>query len=129
MKSLLGTTCRALAAGFLICLPPALLAQSTSFTYQGRLSQSGEAADGRFDFEVQLFDGPDAPANPIGKDILVERVQVTEGLFVLNLDFGGGVFTGEPRYLEIKVRPNRGLLDWVTLSEIYFINLTAYFIL
>ena len=40
---------------------------------------------------------------------------MTNGLFTVALDSGGGIFTGNPRWLELGVRPNGGE-DFTTLS-------------
>src|SRR5438045_416637 len=55
---------RSLASAFcllVIVLWPALaFAQTTSFTYQGRFTDSGTAASGTYDMQFKLFDSPSA---------------------------------------------------------------------
>jgi hypothetical protein len=86
-------------------LPATAVAQSTEFTYQGRLTDASAPADGSFDFELRLFDVP------TGGTALatVERtgVPVVLGLFTVPVDFGDQ-WTGAARFLEIGVRPAGG---------------------
>jgi hypothetical protein len=79
-------------------------AQSTAFTYHGRLNNNGAAVTGDYDMQFSVYDaevgnglvaGP-VPANTVG---------VINGLFTARVDFGAGVFTGAPRWLEVSVRP------------------------
>ncbi len=73
----------------------------STFTYQGQLQQSDRPADGVFDLEFRLYDGPDPlSATQLGVDAKND-VAVTYGLFTVTLDFGGGQFDGDARWLEI----------------------------
>jgi hypothetical protein len=91
----------------LLGAPARAHAQSTAFTYHGRLSDSGIAVTGAYDFQFTIFDSSGgtgiiaalAPVNNLG---------VTNGLFTTRLDPGAGVFTGPGRWLEIRVRPSSG---------------------
>lgn len=77
---------------------------STAFEYQGVLRESGQNANGSYDFEFHLYDGGDpATATWLGQ-VAVEDVLVSGGLFAATLDFGQAVFAGEERWLEIHVR-------------------------
>ncbi len=80
------------------------LAQTTSFTYQGKLSDSGAPANGVFDFQFKLFDLLAGGAQQ-GATLSLNDVTVTDGIFTLQLDFGPGVFPNANRFLEIAVRP------------------------
>jgi hypothetical protein len=90
----------------LVAAPVALHGQSpvgTAFTYQGRLTESGGPATGAYDFEFSLYDDPEygsVVAGPLEK--LAQ--EVTYGLFTATLDFGPA-FSGEARWLEVRVRP------------------------
>jgi hypothetical protein len=86
----------------------------TAFTYQGQLQQNGIPANGSCDMKFTLFDGDTVGAGQIGSTQPAAAVNVTNGLFTVPLDFGGGVFTGADRYLEIQVRCGSG--SYVTLS-------------
>ena len=71
----------------------------TAFTYQGRLDINQTPASGPFDFNFDLYDaiseGTFIAAATVG------NVDVVDGLFTVQLDFGNNAFTGEPRYLEV----------------------------
>ncbi len=82
-----------------------LLAQSTRFNYQGRLSSNGTPANGTYDVTFSLFDAANS-GSPVGGIILTSTVPVVDGVFSTSLDFGGGVFTGPARWLELSVRTN-----------------------
>ena len=105
------------AMGLMVC--PAELtgaaAMGTAFTYQGRLIDSNGVAEGLFDFEFRLFDDPCTGAQQ-GGTFYVDDLDVIEGYFTVQLDFGGGVFAGDARWLQIGVRPfdSKGSFDILT---------------
>jgi hypothetical protein len=74
------------------------------FTYQGFLAQNGVPANGVYDLEFHLRDAASG-SNEVGTPVTLDNVFITNGLFSVNLDFGPGVFTGEPRWLGMAVRP------------------------
>ena len=76
----------------------------TAFTYQGRLIDSSTAADGEYDFEFELYDAPFA-GGQLGSTIDVNDLDVIDGYFTVELDFGSDVFDGNAVWLEIGVRP------------------------
>src|SRR6516225_899524 len=80
-------------------------AQGTAFTYQGKLQSGGLQANGTYDLNLSVFDAPAAGTLIAGPAIL-SGVPVTNGLFTVTVDFGGGVFTGAARWLDIGVRTN-----------------------
>ncbi|HET8678167.1 MAG TPA: hypothetical protein VFO63_20360, partial [Blastocatellia bacterium] len=81
-------------------------AQTSAFTYQGRLTDSANPADGIFDMQFKLFDTATVGTGiQQGATITKGTVQVTNGVFDVELDFGAGVFTGAGRFLEISLRP------------------------
>src|SRR6187455_3120507 len=80
--------------------------QISAFTYQGRLTDAGNAASGVFDMQFKLFDSAAAGAGvQQGGTIANSAVQVANGVFTVTLDFGAGVFNGSPRFIEVGVRP------------------------
>jgi hypothetical protein len=96
------------ACGSLICSGTAQ-AQTTAFTYQGRLTDAGSPADGQYDFQFKLFDTPDVgTGTQFGPTVTLPSVTVGAGLFTVPLDFGAGVFPGATRFLEIAVKPAGG---------------------
>jgi hypothetical protein len=95
----------------------AAYAQGTAFTYQGRLTDSDNPADGVFDMQFKLFDTPTTGTGaPQGSTITNPTVQVTNGVFAVELDFGAGVFTGAARFLEIGIRPAGSADPYTVLS-------------
>lgn len=105
----------------LICSPNASRAQSTAFSYQGRLNVLGSPANGSYDLTFALFDGGNAQ---VGSTITNLSVQISNGLLMATLDFGSQ-FNGQDRWLEISVRTNGGL-SFVTLSPRQPISATPY---
>ncbi len=82
-------------------------AQTTAFKYQGKLNDGGTAASGSYLLQFRLFDAPSG-GTQIGSTISDLNVNVVEGIFAAQLDFGTSPFTGAGRYLEISVRRNAG---------------------
>src|SRR2546427_1797951 len=80
-------------------------AQTSSFSYQGRLTDGGTAANGNYDFQCALFDSPTG-VNLVGVPQTINPVAVNDGVFVVTLDFGPVVYTGADRFLEIDIRPS-----------------------
>lgn len=71
-------------------------------TYQGRLDDDGQAADGPADMRFALYD---APSGGVQVGVLAELpgVDVNEGVFSVELPFGGADFGAAPRWLEVSV--------------------------
>lgn len=82
---------------------------NTSLTYQGRLLDAAGAAEGVYDVQFKLYDAADAGAQQ-GSTNTMNDVAILGGYFTAVLDFGSDVFNGDPRWLEIGVRPG-GLAD------------------
>jgi hypothetical protein len=82
-------------------------AQTTTFSYQGKLTDTGTAANGSYQMQFKLFDAL-AGGNQIGVTISDVAVTANQGIFSVKLDFGAAVFTGADRFLEIAVRRNSG---------------------
>ncbi len=79
--------------------------QTAQFTYQGRLTDAGNPATGMYDFQFKLFDSTDFVTGiQQGPTLTRFAVEVTNGVFGVQLDFGAGVFDGSPRFLEISLR-------------------------
>ena len=80
---------------------------TTAFTYQGRLIDAGDIADGLYDLQFRLFDDPNIVlGNQIGDDVNVPDMDVIDGYFTVLLDFNDvRAFNGGGRWLEIGVRP------------------------
>jgi trimeric autotransporter adhesin len=86
----------------------------TAFTYTGRLNDGGTLTTGLYDFKLSLYDAESGPIQ-IGSTLNKTDVGVTNGLFMVALDFGAGIFAGNARWLEIEVKTN-GAADFTLLS-------------
>jgi hypothetical protein len=82
--------------------PTPVNAQSSAFTYQGRLSDQGSGPiTGTCDFWFSLYDTPTGQ-NQIGPTLERDSVLLKDGYFTIgDLDFGSDAFPGDERYLEI----------------------------
>lgn len=89
-----------------LCATTQLTAQSTSFTYQGRLESSGTPVNGSYDLRFALFDAFTSGAQQ-GSTLTNAATAVSNGLFTVALDFGNQ-FPGADRWFEIAVRTNGG---------------------
>jgi hypothetical protein len=74
--------------------------QTSSFTYQGKLTDNSLAANGTYQMQFGLYD---ASSTQLGSTITVPSVQVANGIFTVTLDFGPGAFPGPPRFLQVGV--------------------------
>src|SRR5258707_4687967 len=93
-------SCFFLALGLLVISTSAILAQTTSFTYQGRLTDSGTPATGNYDLQFILFDNV-AGGTQIGTPQTIPNIAVSAGIFTVQLNFGANAFSGTSRFLEI----------------------------
>jgi hypothetical protein len=90
-------------------------ALGTAFTYQGRLTDGGDLANGTYDFEFKLYNAASG-GGQVASTITKGDVTVTDGLFTVELDFGSGAFTGDARWLEIGVRAGSSAGAYTTLT-------------
>jgi len=99
----------------------------TAWTYQGRLMDANSPADGRYDFQFKLYYGPTDP-NQVGGTDDVNDIDVIDGYFTAELDFGSSVFDGNSVWLQIDVRPgdSNDPNAFVTLSPRQEVTPTPY---
>jgi len=102
------TLTRAFALALLLTLSLQIsaFAQSTAFTYQGRLTDGADLANGAYDLRFALYDTASVGAQQGGL-ITNTATAVSNGLFIVTLDFGNQ-FPGTNRWLEIAARTNGG---------------------
>jgi len=100
-----------------------IIAQGTSFTYQGRLSNNGGPASGNYDLTFKLFNASSS-GSQVGSTITASGIIISNGLFTTTLDFGG-VFNGSSYWLELGVRTN-GAVSFTTLSPRQPLTPTPY---
>jgi hypothetical protein len=98
-------------------------AQSTEFTYQGRLLSSTFPANGSHDFEFSLWDAV-TDGNQIGSTVTLTAVNVNNGVFSVRIDFGNQ-FPGANRFLEIRVKESGGS-EYATLTPRQAISSSPY---
>jgi N-acetylneuraminic acid mutarotase len=111
-------------AAALITATNTSLAQSSVFTYQGRLADNGLPANGTYDFQFGIYSAAELGTS-LG--LLTNRpTEVSNGLFTVILDFGSGVFDGSARWLELGVRTNGSAGAYVLLSPRQELTATPY---
>jgi hypothetical protein len=98
-------------------------AQDTAFTYQGRLTQGDDPANGNYDFQFSLFSAPSGGTSLFA--FSTNNVAVSNGVFTVTVDFGESAFPSASRWLEIAARPN-GALGFVTVSPRQPVTSTPY---
>ncbi len=86
----------------------------TGFTYQGRLLEDNQSAQGQYDLVFTLFDAPSA-GNVLDSPISLEDVEVVDGYFTVLLDFGNA-YKAEARWLETAVRRGNSTESYTTLT-------------
>ena len=78
---------------FLSALATAQEPLGTAFTYQGQLKQAGVPVNGSADFVFTLWDAETGGA--IVNSVVPDSVNVVDGLFTVQLDFGAAAFNGD----------------------------------
>src|SRR5688572_32259447 len=92
-------TGKVLSGIFLLLIVGAAIinAQTSAFTYQGKLSDGGVPASGTYDMRFRLFDA-DANGTQVGTTFFANGVQALAGIFNVELDFGAPAFFGPDRF-------------------------------
>lgn len=74
---------------------------STTFTYQGKLEENGQAINGsrQMDFALSRSSG----CGTLATGVLSRTVDFTDGMFAVDLSFGSAVFDGQALWLSIQV--------------------------
>jgi len=88
-----------------VALTTNLHAQTSAFTYQGRLADNDAPVTGFYDLTFSVWNSASGPSQ-VGPTLASNAVPVSDGLFTVTLDFGAGVFDGNDRWLEIGVATN-----------------------
>jgi len=101
----------------------AVRAQTSTFTYQGRFTDGGTAANGTYDMQFKLFD---EGGNQIGSTITNGAVTVASGVFTVQLDYGAASFPGANRFLELGVRLAGSGEPYTVLSPRQQLTATPY---
>ena len=100
-------------------------AQTTAFTYQGKLNDGAATPTGQYDFIFRVFSS-NLGGSPVGT-MTVEDLLVTAGIFTADLDFGNAPFPANSlRWLEIAVRPGNSTGAYTTLLPRQAIGTAPY---
>lgn len=97
----------------------------SAFTYQGRLTDGGNPANGTYDFQFKLFDDP-AAGSQIGSTLTKDNVNVAGGLFSVDLDFSINAFNTDARFLDVAVRAGSSTGAYTPLAPRQRLNPTPY---
>ena len=116
---------RLLPLAWCVCGAFSVFAQTTAFSYQGRLNDNNIAATGLYDLQFKLFDAL-AGGNQLEMTLTRDDVQVTNGVFTVMLDFTEKPFTGVDVWLEIAVRPGASNGAYTTLAPRQKFTATPY---
>ncbi|HEU4663760.1 MAG TPA: hypothetical protein VFS55_07000, partial [Dokdonella sp.] len=101
MKPAIATRILAILAASAAASAMGQVAQLPDFTYQGRLAQNGQPANGEHDLSFTLYDAATG-GNALGAPQVESQFPVVDGLFTVSLAFPG-VFTGNQTWLEVSV--------------------------
>lgn len=103
----------------------------TAFTYQGQLQKNGAPVTDTCDMKFAVYDSA-AGSTLVGPWLYFDGsganppVEVNDGLFLVKLDFGPGVFTGEARWLRTLMRCPAGTGDYTDLDPLQELTPTPY---
>ncbi|HUS73245.1 MAG TPA: tail fiber domain-containing protein [Sedimentisphaerales bacterium] len=128
MKSTKMLTILVVALGLMVCFAEVSEAapMGTAWTYQGRLMDANGPADGQYDFEFRLYADPVLNSFQIGGTVDINDLDVIDGYFTVELDFGDKAFTGDARWLQIGVRPGDSEERVTILSPRHEVTPTPY---
>ena len=83
-----------------------MFAQGNSFSFQGRLNDGTNPANGSYDLQFKLFDAITG-GNQIGALVAKPNTVLANGVFSVTLDFGASAFNNPGSiFIEIAVKPN-----------------------
>jgi hypothetical protein len=99
-------------------------AQSTAFTYQGRLTDTGGPANGHYDLTFGLY-AASSGGSPVGGIQTNAGLAITNGFFTASLNFGN-VFNGTQYWVELAARTNGSSSGFVTLAPRQLVTPTPY---
>jgi hypothetical protein len=93
-------------AAFMMLFSSAVCGQGNAFSFQGKLNDGTNPANGRYDLEFKLFDAV-AGGTQIGPSVARPNTILINGVFSVVLDFGAQAFLNPNSiFIEIAVKPN-----------------------
>jgi len=75
----------------------------TAFTYQGQLKLNGAPLNDRADFKLVIWDALTG-GHQVGPEYQHNNADVRDGLFMIRVDLGDGVFDSDARWVQVWVR-------------------------
>ena len=103
----------------------AIDAIGTGFTYQGYLEDESNPANGTYDFQFRLY-GALTDGSQVGSTVTLGDIPVAQGIFTVGLDFGANAFTGDSRWLEVRVRAGSSSGAYTNLTPRQALNPAPY---
>lgn len=97
---------------------------ASSFTYQGRLSDAGQPADGNYDFQFALY--LSASGGTAVDTLNFDDLDVDGGLVNATLDFTELPFDGQALWVEVRVRAGNASGAYTTLTPRQPLTATPY---
>ena len=77
----------------------------SAFSYQGRLYDEGNPAEGLYDLRFKLFNDPDGSGTQIGSTFDIDDIELINGYFNTKLDFGSGIYGSQKLWIQTSIRP------------------------
>lgn len=106
-----------------VCLTAgAVFAQSSAFTYQGKLTNGGTPATGSYEMRFRLFNQAENGFE-FGTPKIIPNIVVTNGVFTVKIDVGDWTFDQNDRFMEIAVRPQGNVNPFTVLAPLQQITL------
>jgi hypothetical protein len=103
--------------------------QPATITYQGRLDFEQSAYNGSADLRFELRESAEPGSLQVGETVILNSVEVMDGVFTVELDFGYAAFNGNARFLAIAVRAPSDpgdTMPWTELIPYQRINAAPY---
>lgn len=85
------------------------------FEYHALLQDEGEPANGAYDLRLRLYEADESDSTMLAEKVII-GLDVADGLITVDTDFGQDIFTGDPIWLDVAVRPS-GTADFTPLNE------------
>ena len=110
-----------------VAIPSAIWAQGNAFSFQGRLNDGTNPANGAYDLEFRLYPAITG-GTPIGGTVVPRpNTALVNGVFSVMLDFGSTVFTSQDStFIEISVRPNGSTNTYTVLGPRQQLTVVPY---
>jgi len=97
-------------------------AQTSSFTYQGKLNVGGAAATGSYEMRFTLYNQAENGFE-FGTPKTIPNVAVTNGIFTVQLPIGDWTFDDNDRFMKIEIRPQGNPNPFTALAPLQQITL------